>query len=206
MLKVGLTGGIATGKTTVAEMFRARGCRVFHADRIAHELMEPGRPAYDEVVHAFGTEIVTPEGSIDRQRLAAIVFADARRRRELEQILHPRVMAEVEKEFARAAAADARAIAIVEAALLLEAGYHKQLDCLVVTWCLPEQQIQRSMKQAGLSRAEAEQRLAAQWPQEEKRRQADYEIDCSGSLEATEAQVDKVFRELRRRAEGRRTG
>lgn len=201
MLKVGLTGGIASGKTTVAKMFAARSCRVLPADQVAHELMAPGRPAYEEIMQVFGRGILGPSGAVDRRRLAEIVFAEPARREQLNRIVHPRVIAEIEREFARIAQAEPRAIVLVEAALLVEAGYHHQLDKLIVTWCRPEQQVERLMKQAGLSRAQTEQRLAAQLPQEEKRRQADYEIDCSGSLEATEQQVEKVFQELRRLAE-----
>jgi len=195
MLRVGLTGGIASGKTTVAAMFRAHGARVLEADRIAHRLMAPGQPAYEEIVTAFGKEIVSADGSIDRKRLGAIVFADAARREELNRIVHPRVIAEQEKELARIAAAEPGAVAIVEAALLVEAGYHKQLDKLVVTWCRPEQQLER-LQALGLSREGAERRIAAQLPAEEKRRLADYVIDCSGSLAETERQVEQVWQAL----------
>lgn len=200
MLKVGLTGGIASGKTTVAEMFRALGCRLLNADRIAHELIQPGQPAFDEIVRTFGTEVVGPEGAIDRRRLGQWVFADRNGLERLNQIIHPRVVAALDAEFARLAAEDPAAIVLLEAALLVEAGYQRQLDKLVVTWCRPDQQVERLLKNAQLTRAEVEQRLAAQLPQEEKRRQADYEIDCSGSLEATEEQVEKVLAELRRLA------
>lgn len=200
MLKVGLTGGIASGKTTVAEMLAARGCRVLYADRIAHELMAPGQPAYDEIVRAFGRDILDAGGAIDRRRLGEIVFADAARRAELNRIVHPRVIAEIEKEFARLAAAQPDAIVVVEAALLIEAGYHRRLDKLIVTVSTPEQQLERLMKKTGLSRTRAEERLAAQLPAEEKRRHADYEIDCSGSLAATEQQVEKLLAEWRRLA------
>lgn len=206
MLKVGLTGGIASGKTTVAKMFAARGCRILPADTIAHELMAPGQPAYAEIVGAFGKGVLAADGSILRPRLAAIVFAEPARREQLNRIVHPRVIAEIEKEFARLAEANPGAIVIVEAALLVEAGYHRQLDKLVVTWCRPEQQLERLMKHTGLARAQAEQRLAAQLPSEEKRRQAHYEIDCSGSLEVTQAQVEEVFRKLRRLATEATTG
>jgi len=197
MLKVGLTGGIATGKTTVAEMFRARSCRVLNADQIAHDLIRPGQPAYDEIVRTFGPEVLAPDGAIDRRLLGQRVFADPGGLEQLNQVVHPRVAAALDAEFARLAAAEPAAIVLLEAALLVEAGYHRQLDKLVVTWCQPEQQVERLRKNTGLTRAEAEQRLAAQLPQGEKRRQADYEIDCSGSLQATEKQVEKVLEELR---------
>lgn len=198
MLKVGLTGGIATGKTTVAKMFARRGCRLLYADAVAHDLMVPGQPAYDEIVRSFGEEILEEDGRIARPRLAAIAFADPGRLQQLNRILHPRAIVEIEKEFAQVARSDPKAIVILEAALLVEAGYHRKLDKLMVTWCRPEQQVERLMHDAGLAPAQAEQRLAAQLPAEEKRRYADYVIDCSGSLQATEAQVEKVFAELQR--------
>lgn len=203
MLRVGLTGGIASGKTTVAAMFRARGARVLEADRTAHRLMAPGQPAHAEIVQAFGKEILSADGTIDRRRLGAIVFADAARREELNRIVHPRVIDEQEKELARIAAEDPGAVAIVEAALLIEAGYHKQLDKLVVTWCRPEQQLQR-LQAKGLSREDAARRIAAQLPAEEKRRLADYVIDCSGALAETERQVEQVWQALQQAAASKR--
>jgi dephospho-CoA kinase len=196
MLRVGLTGGIASGKTTVAAMFRARGASILEADRIAHELMTPWQPAYEEIVRAFGREILGPDGSINRKRLGAMIFADAARREQLNRIVHPRVIAEQEKELARMAREQPGAVAMVEAALLVEAGYHKQLDKLVVTWCRPEQQLERLLAK-GLSRGDADARIAAQLPSEEKRRLADYVIDCSGSLAETERQVGQVWEALR---------
>lgn len=200
MLKVGLTGGIATGKTTVAGLLAAGSCHLLYADRIAHQLMGPGGPAYQEVIQVFGREILDASGAIDRRRLGEIVFADAARRQQLNRIVHPRVIATCEKEFARLAETDPKGIAVVEAALLVEAGYHRQLDKLIVTVCSREQQLERVVKNAGLTRAQGEQRLAAQLDPEEKRRQADYVIDCSGSLADTERQVEQVLAELRRLA------
>ncbi|MBI2957146.1 MAG: dephospho-CoA kinase [Acidobacteria bacterium] len=199
MLKVGLTGGIASGKTTVAEMFARLGCRVLFADRIAHQLMQLGQPAYEEIVRTFGREVLAADGRINRARLGALVFADAQQRAELNRIVHPRVIEEIEKEFARTAGAAPHANAMFEAALLVEARYHRRLDKLIVTWCTPEQQRERLLAK-GLTPAEADQRLAAQLPSEEKRRLADYVIDCSGPLAATEKQVAEVFAALQRLA------
>lgn len=197
MLKVGLTGGIASGKTTVAELFRARGCAVLSADRMAHELIAPGQPAYEEILQAFGREVLAADGTIDRKRLGAVVFADRAKLERLNEIVHPRVIAALEKEFSRLAQEDPSAIVIVEAALLIESGYHRQLDKLVVAWCRPAQQLERLLAK-GLTRVEAEQRLAAQLPPEEKRRQADCVIDCSGSREEAATQAQRVFDELKR--------
>jgi len=203
MLRVGLTGGIASGKTTVAAMFRARGARVLEADGIAHRLMAPGQPAYEEIVAAFGKKILTADGSIERKRLGAIVFADASRREQLNRIVHPRVIDEQEKELARIASEQPGAVAIVEAALLIEAEYHKKLDKLVVTWCRPEQQLER-LQAKGLSREDAARRMAAQISPEEKRRLADYVIDCSGALAETERQVEQVWQALQQAAASKR--
>jgi dephospho-CoA kinase len=196
MLRVGITGGIASGKTTVAEMFRARGCHVLNVDRVAHEVVRPGQPAYDEVVRRFGRTILAADGSVDRGRLGKIVFAERTKLEQLNQIVHPRVIESLETDFHRLKQEEAQGIALVEAALLVEAGYHKKLDKLIVTWCRPEQQLARLVEEKKLSELEAKQRVASQLAQEEKRRLADFEIDCSGSLEETERQVDKVFREL----------
>jgi len=199
MLKVGLTGGIATGKTSVARMLEARAYRVLYADRIAHELVRPGQSAYDEVVQAFGRDILAADGEVDRSKLAAIVFSDRGKLDELNRIVHPRVMDELDRKFAWLAVAEPDGIVFVEAALLLESGYAERLDKLVVTWCWPEQQIER-LAASGLARAEAERRVAAQMPQEEKRRRADFEIDCSGTIESTRAQLAQVVAALEKLA------
>lgn len=197
MIRVGLTGGIASGKTTVARMLEERGCHVLFADQIAHDLMAPGRPAHGEIVEAFGRQVLTAEGAIDRGRLGAIVFADRSRLERLNAILHPRVVVESERELDQWGKDNPRGLAVVEAALLIEVGYHTRFDKLIVTWCRPEQQLERLVQKTGLSEEKAKERLAAQMPPEQKRRLADYEIDCSGSLEATEAQVERVYQELR---------
>ncbi len=164
--------------------------------------MEPGSDAHEKIVEEFGNAILRPDGSIDRQRLGAIVFADAERRVELERILHPLVIIALDGEFARRANEGPESIVIVEAALLIEARYHTLLDKLVVTWCRPEQQMERLLAK-GFTRVQAEQRLAAQLPPEEKRRRADYVVDTSGSREETERQVEQVFHSLRRDAASR---
>src|SRR3989304_1115740 len=189
MLKVGLTGGIASGKTTVAGMLAVRGCRILDADRIAHQLMAPGQPAYEELVRVFGRGILDASGGVDRKRLGEIVFADAARRAELNRILHPRVIAEIEKEFVRLAAAEPEGIAGGGGA---GAGSPQRPDKLIVPVCPREQQLERLIKMTGLASAQAEQRLAAQLPLEEKRRYADYEIDCSDALADTEPQGGEV--------------
>ena len=202
MLKVGLTGGIASGKSTVAEMFRARGCPVIEADRLAHSLMAPGQPAHDEIVREFGRSVLATDSSIDRRKLAAVVFADRARLARLNQIVHPRVVAACEAEFARLGQEQPGAVALVEAALLVEAGYYRQLDKLIVTWCRPEQQLERLLAKGQLSREQAQRRLSSQMPPVEKRGYADFVIDTSGTLASVETQVGSVLEELRRLTRG----
>jgi dephospho-CoA kinase len=200
MLRVGLTGGIATGQNTVVAMLRELGCRVLEADKIAHQMIEPGGPAYDEVVREFGRGILTPEGFVDRKKLGATVFADPIRLARLNAIVHPPVLEEQSRQFAAFEKADPYAIAVVEAALLIEAAFDKELDYLIVTWCTPEQQLARlteSGKGRGLTVEQARQRIAAQMPIEEKRRRADEVIDCSGTIEHTRAQVIALFAKLK---------
>ncbi|MFQ5816558.1 MAG: dephospho-CoA kinase [Terriglobia bacterium] len=198
MLKVGLTGGISSGKSTVADMLEEMGCRVLRLDLLAHELMAPGRPAYQEIIAAFGTEILAPDGAIDRKKLARRVFADRAQLERLNAIVHPRVIERTEERLTEIAHREPAAVVVVEAALLVESGFYRRLNKLIVTWCTPEQQRERLIARTSLSRVEAEQRLAAQLPQEEKRHYADYAIDCSGSLPHTRAQVEQVLAELRR--------
>jgi dephospho-CoA kinase len=200
MLRVGLTGGIATGKTTVVAMLRELGCRVLEADKIAHQVIEPGGTAYDEVVREFGRGILTPDGLVDRKKLGAIVFAEPPRLARLNAIVHPPVLEEQMRQLAAIENADAHAIAVVEAALLIEAGFDRKLDYLVVTWCTPEQQLVRLTAPGlgrGLTVEQARQRIAAQMPVEEKRKRADAVIDCSGTLEHTRAQVITLFAKLK---------
>ena len=207
MLRVGLTGGIATGKTTVAAILRELGCRVLEADKIAHQMIAPDGAAYDKVVKEFGSGILTPEGLVDRRKLGAIVFCDPARLARLNAIVHPPVLEEQSRQLAAIEKADAHAIAVVEAALLIEAGFDRELDLLIVTWCTPEQQIARLTavgKGRGLTIDQAKQRIAAQMPIEEKRSRADEVIDCSGTLEHTRAQAIALFARLKA-IEGKRS-
>jgi dephospho-CoA kinase len=206
MLRVGLTGGIATGKTTVVAMLRELGCRVLEADKIAHQVMEPGGAAYNEVVREFGRGILTLDGLVDRQKLGPIVFADPQRLARLNAIVHPPVLAEQMHQLTAIEKADPHAVAVVEAALLIEAGFDRKLDYLVVTWCTPEQQLARLMdtsKGRGLTAEQARQRIAAQMPVEEKRKRANAVIDCSGTLDHTRAQVISLFAKLKEMEGGR---
>jgi dephospho-CoA kinase len=196
MLKVGLTGGIASGKSTVASLLRDQDCMVLEMDPIGHELLEPGQAAYDEVVRDFGDSILGPGDAIDRSKLGAIVFADAAKRARLNQILHPRILDVVQKWFAALDRPGGPEFAVVEAALIVESGFHKSLDNLVVCWCRPEQQLERLI-QRGLTREQSQLRISAQMPTEKKRQLADEVVDCSGAIEETERQVKNLVERLK---------
>jgi len=197
MLRLGLTGGIASGKSAVAAMLREKGFSVLDADSLAHKLIEPGQPAYDEVLQEFGQEVLAPGGRVDRAKLSAIVFQDRSKLDRLNAIVHPRVGEFVFRQFDEWQRAGTRDAAFVEAALLIESGIHKKLDGLVVAWCEPEQQLQRLLDR-GLSESEARRRMAAQLPVEEKLLLATDRIDCSGSLDETRRQVEALAAKLRR--------
>ena len=207
LLKIGLTGGIASGKSAVGAMFVKLGAHLIQADAVAHELMQPGRSVYEKVVRRFDREILNADGTINRSRLAEAAFSAhggaAPRVKELNEIVHPAVI-EYENEWMRKIGErDPNAIAIVEAALILEAGAAARFDYLIVVTCHPDQRILRFAERLGISedaaRAEVSRRMAAQIPDEEKVKAADFVIDNSGSLDATERQVKGVFAALQSR-------
>lgn len=199
MLRVGLTGGIGTGKTTVGRMFVDLGCRLIDADRIAHELLEPDQPVHDLVVEAFGAGVATA-GRIDRKKLGAVVFNDPSRREQLNRLLHPVIIRKQDEFLARVEAEDSHAVGIVDAALMIEIGTYKRYDRIIVVTCPPAEQKRRLMARSGLTAEEAESRIRAQMPAEDKIKFAHYVIDTSGSLEETRRQVARVFAELKRAA------
>jgi dephospho-CoA kinase len=196
MLRLGITGGIASGKSVVSQTLRDLGFPVLDADSLGHELMEPGMPALAEIIAEFGREILEGSGRVDRKKLGAAVFADAGKLAKLNAILHPRVEQEMARRFAEWEKAGATNAAFVEAALLVEAGYQKRLDGLVVAWCKPEQQIERLLAR-GMSESEARQRISAQMPVEEKLKYATEKIDCSRTMAETRQQVEALARNLR---------
>jgi dephospho-CoA kinase len=212
LLKLGLTGGIASGKSAVGEMFVKLGARLIQSDAVSHALMQPGGAVYDEVVRRFGHEILNPDGSVNRSRLAEAAFgkpggAPPRippRVKELNEIVHPAVIAYEKQWMEELGRREPNAIAIIEAALILEAGAAGRFDRLIVVTCHPEQRILRYARRLGISeeaaRAEVTRRMAAQIPDEEKIKAADFVIDNSGTLDATEQQVRRIFQELRPRA------
>ena len=195
MLRIGLTGGIASGKSTVAAMLRDRDYPVLEADTLGHELLEPGQPAYAEIVRDFGPEILAPGGAIDRAKLGAIVFASAPKRARLNGILHPRILEVTRNWFSALDRPGGPDLAFSEAALIIEAGFHKELDKIVVCWCRPEQQVER-LAARGLSLEQIRQRIAAQMSIDEKRKFADEVIDCSVSIEETERQTGVALERL----------
>jgi dephospho-CoA kinase len=199
MLRVGLTGGIASGKSTVTAFLRDRDCQVLDADSLTHELLEPGQDAYSEVVREFGEGILAPGGAVDRKKLGTIVFSDAEKRARLNHILHPRIQDIVAKWFAALNRPGGPDLAFEDAALILESGARKNFDRVVVCWCRPEQQMAR-LRERGLSVEDAQRRIAAQMPIDEKRRLADEVIDCSGSIDETEREVERVLVKLKEAA------
>jgi dephospho-CoA kinase len=207
VLKVGLTGGVAVGKSVVGEMFAALGVHVIQADEIAHQLMQPGEAVYREVVAHFGSTILNPDGSVNRARLAELAFGGLdkpSRVQELNQIVHPGVIRRQEEWMAEVGRHDPHAIAMVEAALILEAGMAEDLDRLVVVTCRPEQRVERWALRLKVdletARREVARRMAAQLPDEEKIKAADYVVDNSGSLDETSRQVKKIYAELKKEA------
>jgi dephospho-CoA kinase len=213
LLKVGLTGGMAAGKSVVGEMLAALGAHVIQADEISHQLMQPGGSVYREVVGQFGSRILNPDGSVNRARLAESAFGTSEqsaqgepaRVQELNQIVHPAVIRWQKEWMAQVGERDPHAVAVVEAALILEAGMAQSLDRLVVVTCRPEQRIKRLARRLKVdeetARREVRRRMAAQLPDEEKLKAADYTIDNSGSLDETRRQVKAVYDKLKREAE-----
>jgi len=211
MLKVGLTGGIASGKTVVGEMLVALGARLVQADRIAHQLMLPGQPVYNEVVRHFGGGILNPDLSVNRAKLAEAAFGSATpstasgtipaRVQELNRIVHPAVIRAQEEWMEEMGRQDPRAVAIVEAALILEAGAAKRFERLIVVTCSDEQRVARFAARQKLcleaARKEVERRMAAQLPEAAKIKAADFVIDNCGSFEHTREQVGLVWEKLR---------
>jgi dephospho-CoA kinase len=199
MLHAGLTGGIGCGKSTVAAMMADLGCHVIYADRISRQLLDPGKAAYEDVVREFGQEILAADRTVDRARLASIVFNDATQLAKLNAIIHPRVYEEEDRILKELEHTDQHGIAVVEAALLIEAGSYKRLDRLIVCWCTPEQQLAR-LTDISYGRAmqpeDAQRRMAAQLSVDEKRRMADDVIDCSGTVEETQQQVAALVERL----------
>jgi dephospho-CoA kinase len=204
MLKVGLTGGYATGKSFVAGELERLGCHVIRADLLGHAVLQPGGPAYVPAIEAFGRDIVAASGEIDRRKLGAVVFGKAELLDRLNSFVHPAVIKLEEEMMQSFESQDPRGIAVIEAAILIETGRDRLFDRLILTACEVETQIARGMKRDGVAREEVLTRLARQLPLEEKKRHAHYLVDTSGDKQATTRQVETIFADLKRLAEAQR--
>jgi dephospho-CoA kinase len=197
MLKVALTGGLASGKSFVGKTLAQLGCFLIEADKLGHEALNPGGEAYEAVVREFGGGILDNEKRIVRRRLAAEVFDNAERLALLNGLVHPPVRARIERLIQEYADREPHGIAVVEAAIHIETGGYRNYDRVILAWCRPEQQIERAMARDGISKEEAEARLRRQMPLEEKRKFAGHVIDTSGTKEETVRQTEAVYKELR---------
>jgi len=198
MLRVGLTGGLACGKSFVGEELEKLGCLLIQADELGHEALEPGGQAYDGVVREFGPAVLAEDGRIDRSALAAQAFGDSERLARLNSLVHPPVLRREEELIANYAAGHPDGIAVVEAAILIETGSYKRFDRVLLVTCAEEQQVERALRRPGVGEADARTRLSRQMPLEEKRKYADFVIDTSGEKENTLRQTRAVFEALRR--------
>jgi dephospho-CoA kinase len=197
MTPVGLTGGIASGKTTVCRLLEAKGCTIIDADVVAHKLLLRGQPGYEPVIEAFGRGILGDAGEIDRGKLGTLVFDDRSKLDQLNQLLHPEVLRTIGAELA-ALRQVGRARVIVDASLMIESGYHRNFRRLVLVTCSLAQQVERLMARNGLTQEQAQKRIALQMPLEQKRRFATDVIDNSGTEERTRIQVDALFEDMER--------
>ena len=198
MLIVGLTGGAATGKTVVSQVLREEGAYIIDADQIARELVQPHRPAWNEIIRAFGKEILQEDRSIHRKELADKVFADPKQRKVLNQILHPRIKEEIARRTREIGQKDHKAIVVIDAPLLVELGMHRNVDRLVVVTSTRAQQMERLKKRDGRSTEEALGLLSSQMPVKEKEKLADFVMRNEGSLEEMKKRAKEVFKELKR--------
>ena len=197
MLKIGLTGSIAVGKSFVCEVFRELGAFVLDADRTAREVVEPKTSGLKAIVENFGAEILQPNGELDRIKLSGIVFADEQKRQLLNGIVHPLVIEKQNDWLRTHASENSNAICIIDAALMIESGGYSRFDKIIVVWCEPAIQLQRLMQRNNISAEDAAKRINAQMSQEEKKRYADFLIDTSDGFDATRKQVVEVFEQLK---------
>ena len=200
MLRVGLTGGIATGKSTVSRLFVECGARLIDADVLARETVEPGKPTCGEIAKVFGKDMLKADGSVDRERLGAAVFGDPAKRARLEAIIHPYVFAEEERLFHEITAADPHAVVLFDAALLIETGAYKRKDRVIVVTADEQTQLRRLMDRNQLPEDEARKRIRSQMPLAEKVLVADYVIDGTLPVERLRAEVQRIYDDLKRQA------
>ncbi len=197
MLKIGLTGSIAVGKSVVCEILRELGCHVLDADKTSRDVVAKGTDGLSEIVRHFGSEALLPDGELDRKKVGAIVFADEDKRKLLNSIVHPRVIEAQDAWIRDVELQDPDGIAVIDAALMIESGGHRRFDKLIVVWCKPALQLERLILRDNLSAAEAKMRIAAQMSQDEKKRYADYLIDTSSGFDDTRRQVTATVDQLR---------
>ena len=198
MLRIGLTGSIAVGKSFVASVFVDLGCHLVDADLTSREVVLPGSPGLKAVVEHFGAEILFDDGTLNRKALGAVIFADEQERLVLNSILHPFIIERQDQILNEWEDKDPDGICIVDAALMIESGGYRRFDKLVVVHCRPEVQLERLMLRDGLSRDEAQRKINSQMPQEEKQQYADYLIDTSDGFEPTRLRTKQVYEELRK--------
>jgi dephospho-CoA kinase len=197
MLRVGLTGGLASGKSLVGHALAGLGCYLIEADKLGHDVLSPGGEVHDAVVHEFGDAILDQEGNIDRRKLSALVWDQPQRLEKLNSLVHPAVWRREESRMAEIEKSDPHAVVVVEAAILVETGSYKRFDRLIVVTCTAEQQMERALKRGPYGKDEVLARLSRQLPLAEKVRVADYIIDTSGTKESTLEQVRAVYSSLR---------
>ena len=198
MLKVGLTGSIAVGKSFVCDCLRELGCHVLDADRTSRDVVAKGTDGLAEIVSKFGDEVLQPDGELDRKKMGSIVFADDEKRQLLNSIVHPRVFEAQNKWIEEVEKQDPNGIAVIDAALMIESARYKRFDKLIVVWCEPEIQLQRLMGRDGFDENTAKMRIAAQMPQDEKKRYADHLIDTSQGFDDTRRQVERLVAKLKK--------
>lgn len=198
MLKIGLTGGIATGKSFVLSVLSELGCEVMDADQTAREVVEPGQPAFEEIFAHFGSEVVGADGRLDRPKLGAIVFNDPAQREKLNSIVHPKVFEAQARWMAEVEARNPQAVVIIDAALMIETGSYRRFDKVVVVYCEPELQLQRLMARNNMTQEEATARISSQMPSAEKLKFADFSINTSQGFEDTRLQTVALYEQLRK--------
>ncbi len=200
MLKVGLTGGIATGKSFVLSVLRELGCEVMDADQTAREVVEPGQPAFEEIVAHFGREVVGEDSKLNRGKLGAIIFNNPAEREKLNAIVHPRVFEAQARWMAEIELRNPQAIVVIDAALMIETGSYRRFDKVVVVHCEPEIQLQRLIERNNLTKEEAMARISSQMPSAEKLKFADFAINTSLGFDDTRRQIESLYTQLRKKS------
>ena len=198
MLIVGLTGGIASGKSTIADMFKKEGAYIIDIDMISRDVVKPGKPAWQDVVHIFGKEVLNEDQTLDRKKVGDIVFSDAEKRKKLEEIIHPKITAEKLMKVNEIEKKDNQAIVIIDIPLLIETDKQDTVDKVVLVYTSPQGQIERLVKRDGLSLEDAHKRLTSQMSIENKKKYAHYIINNEEPLEEIQKKVKKIFRELKK--------